>query len=189
MIHAVAEKLDLPCIFADVFSLSGLTVDVPEMLRCKGSDAPIALRELFTCCRKVAPSLLVIDPLNVLAADNSSRRIDRSEMDLTFLSELIRILEDARLSGVTIIGVTSDEMHVQNRILHAFDESVQFGDCFHSRFIALFLANSSGRCISVTYPSISLNLGNTPLLNGKNSTSTILHFRLPHSHGLTSIPA
>ena len=91
-----------------------------------GSDAQACLHSLFRNCVDMAPSVLLIDPLQEIAADNPNRRINRSDVDQALLSELRHILEEAKSSGVTIIGITTQENSCLSRVVRAFDEKIEF---------------------------------------------------------------
>ena len=123
------------------------------MLLSKGSDAPLALRALFRQCVEMAPSILVIDPLTTLAARNSSRQIDFSPMDETFLSELCRMLEEAKERGVTMIGVTLDPSMIQKRVLQCFDEQVRFSIFLFDSFSGRVRYSQSARSLALLRPS------------------------------------
>ena len=134
--------------------IKGICANVPAMLLSKGSDAPLALRALFRQCVEMAPSILVLDPLTTLAVRNPSRQIDMSLMDQAFLSELCRILEEAKEGGVTLIGVTIDKALIQERILQSFDEQVLFILlCFHPDRV---FPSQSARSIALFPPSLPL---------------------------------
>ena len=72
------------------------------MTMTSGSDAQTCLHTLFRNCVNVAPSVLLIDPLQEIAAENPNRRINRSDVDQALLAELRHILEEAKTSGVTV---------------------------------------------------------------------------------------
>lgn len=91
-----------------------------------GSDAQTCLRSLYQQCVDMAPSVLLIDPLQEIAASNPSKPINRSDVDSALLSELHAILEDAKQSGVTIIGVVAQENTTLSKVIRAFDETVEF---------------------------------------------------------------
>ncbi|KAK8797742.1 hypothetical protein WA171_005273 [Blastocystis sp. BT1] len=96
------------------------------MTMTSGSDAQTCLHTLFRNCVNVAPSVLLIDPLQEIAAENPNRRINRSDVDQALLAELRHILEEAKTSGVTVIGVTTQESTCLSRVIHAFDEKIEF---------------------------------------------------------------
>ena len=96
------------------------------MTMTSGSDTQTCLHTLFRNCVNVAPSVLLIDPLQEIAAENPNRRINRSDVDQALLAELRHILEEAKTSGVTVIGVTTQESTCLSRVIHAFDEKIEF---------------------------------------------------------------
>lgn len=133
--NMVVEKQRFCIIFSknwiflvDVFTLSeiGFIARIHEMTMKSGSDAQACLHSLFRNCVDMAPSVLLIDPLQEIAADNPNRRINRSDVDQALLSELRHILEEAKSSGVTIIGITTQENSCLSRVVRAFDEKIGF---------------------------------------------------------------
>ena len=104
----------------------GFIARIHEMTMQSGSDAQTCLRSLYQQCVELAPSVLLIDPLQEIAASNPSKPINRSDVDSALLSEFHAILENAKQSGVTIIGVVARENTTLPRVTRAFDETIEF---------------------------------------------------------------
>ena len=104
----------------------GLIARIHEMTMMSGNDAQTCLHSLFRDCVNLAPSVLLIDPLQEIAAENPNRRINRSDVDQALLAELRHILEESKHLGVTVIGVTTQESTCLSRVINAFDEKIEF---------------------------------------------------------------
>ena len=82
LFHAL-HALRMPCFLVNSYDLTLQS----------GSDAHVALHDRFLHCAQFAPCALLIDPLEAIAPENASRRIDRSASDNALLAELKRINE------------------------------------------------------------------------------------------------
>ena len=91
-----------------------------------GNDAHASLRSLYRQCVAMAPSVLLVDPLYQIAADNPIKKMNRSDADHAIISEFMHILQDAKTSGVTVVGVTRSDDLVLPRVIRSFDETVEF---------------------------------------------------------------
>lgn len=80
----------------------------------------------------MAPSVLLIDPLQAIAADNQQKRMDRSDIDDALLVQLFHILKEAKESGVTVVGMMNDDMTILPSVTLGFDETVSFSTISHS---------------------------------------------------------
>ena len=109
LFHAL-HALRMPCFLVNSYDLTLQS----------GSDAHVALHDRFLRCAQFAPCALLIDPLEAIAPENASRRIDRSASDNALLAELV----EAKRAGVTVVGVTSNAEHVMKSVLRWFDEAV-----------------------------------------------------------------
>lgn len=90
-----------------------------------GSDAQACLRSIYQQCVEFAPSILLLDPLQEIAAENFTKHINRSDVDNALLSELHFIFEDAKKSGVTVIGITTRTETIIPRIARSFEETIE----------------------------------------------------------------
>ena len=90
-----------------------------------GSDAQACLRSIYQQCVEFAPSILLLDPLQEIAAENPTKHINRSDVDNALLSELHSIFEDAKKSGVTVIGITTRTETVLTRVARSFEETIE----------------------------------------------------------------
>ena len=91
-----------------------------------GNDAHASLRSLYRQCVAMAPSVLLVDPLYQIAAENPIKKMNRSDGDQAIISEFMHILQDAKMSGVTVVGVTRNADLVLPRVIRAFDETIEF---------------------------------------------------------------
>ena len=114
LFHAL-HALRMPCFLINSYDLTLQS----------GSDAHVALHDRFLHCAQYAPSALLIDPLEAIAPENASRRIDRSASDNALLAELKHVMVEAKRAGVTVVGVTSNAEHVMKSVLLTFDEAVR----------------------------------------------------------------
>lgn len=114
LFHAL-HALRMPCFLINSYDLTLQS----------GSDAHVALHDRFLRCVQFAPCALLIDPLEAIAPENASRRIDRSASDNALLAELKHVMVEAKRAGVTVVGVTSNAEHVMKSVLRWFDEAVR----------------------------------------------------------------
>lgn len=124
---------------------SGFVAHAHEMTLQSGNDAHASFRSLYRQCVAMAPSVLLVDPLYQIAAENSIKKMNRSDGDQAIISEFMHILQDAKLSGVTVVGVTRSEDLVLPRVIRAFDETVEFftpSQRDRVRFFQLFIERS-----------------------------------------------
>ena len=125
-----------------------------------GNDAHASLRSLYRQCVAMAPSVLLVDPLYQFAAENPIKKMNRSDVDQAIISEFMHILQDAKSSGVTVVGVTRSEDLVLPRVIRAFDETVEFftpSQRDRVRFFQFFIERSV--CDEVDVASFSEQLG------------------------------
>lgn len=113
LFHAL-HALRMPCFLINSYDLTLQS----------GSDAHVALHDRFLRCAQFAPCALLIDPLEAIAPENASRRIDRSASDNALLAELKHVMVEAKRAGVTVVGVMSNAEHVMKSVLRWFDEAV-----------------------------------------------------------------
>ena len=89
-----------------------------------GSDAFKAMEEVYAQAKQVAPSVVLLDSLQTIAADKTQKRLDRSDVDTSLLLLLFHMFKDGKANGVTIVGVMNDDMMILPSVLHSFDETV-----------------------------------------------------------------
>ena len=89
-----------------------------------GSDAAKMMESIYHQCQLCAPCILLIDPLQVIGAENPNKRMERADVDNACLMMLSYILKDSKKSGVTVIGMCIDETTLLPSICHQFDEVV-----------------------------------------------------------------
>lgn len=91
------------------------------------------MENVFNRSKKMAPSVLLIDPLQAIAVDNQQKRMDRSNVDDALLVQLFHILKEAKESGVTVVGMMNDDMTILPSVTLGFDETVCFSAINHSQ--------------------------------------------------------
>lgn len=114
LLFDVLQELHIPCFILHVYDMT---------IQC-GSDAYKAMEVMYTQAKQVAPSVLLIDPLYMIAADNKHKRIDRSDVDTSLLQLLSHIMKEGKEHGVTVIGVMNDDTMITSSVLNHFDEKV-----------------------------------------------------------------
>lgn len=122
LLYDVLEKFSIPCFVLHVYELTNIG----------GSDAFKVMENVFNRSKKMAPSVLLIDPLQAIAADNQQKRMDRSSVDDALLVQLFHILKEAKESGVTVVGMMNDDMTILPSVTLGFDETVCFSTINHS---------------------------------------------------------
>ena len=110
----------------------GMVVSAYDFTFQSGRDAHVALRAAFQRCCMLAPSVLLFDPLESIALGGTQRSLDQSLVDTALLGEFLRILEESKRHGVTIIGMTSAST-ILPRVAYSFDEVVGPVSSFYFR--------------------------------------------------------
>lgn len=114
LLFDILDQVHIPCFILHAY----------DIVIQSGSDAAKMMESLYNQCQLCAPCVLLIDPLQVLCADNPNKRMERSDVDNACLMMLSYIMKDSKRKGVTVIGMCVDETTLLSSVVHQFDEVV-----------------------------------------------------------------